>query len=48
MRSQRQGVDAVRHRGDDLVTVGLVAHGARGNEEGRDARRAHDATRRII
>ena len=35
--AQRQGGDEVRHQ--DVVTKELVAHGARGNEEGKKCKK---------
>ena len=35
--AQRQDGDEARYRREDGVTMELVAHGARGNEEGRTA-----------
>ena len=41
--ARRQGGSEVRHRHEDVVTKELATHGARGNEEGRNARRTHAA-----
>ena len=44
--AQQQDGDEVWRRREDVVTKELVVDGARGNEEGRNVRTAHDARRR--